>query len=130
MSFSKDIKNEILSKDIEQDCCCLAFLSGLFSSSANIEISNSLSLSLNTDLEKLCEVVDKIVKKLYGKNIAIENQKSYQIKKEDFYKIIFDDSLAYDILIDTGCLYQENGNLIKCMCSIIRENKHLKNKKS
>ena len=44
MSFSRDVKNEILSKDINEDCCCLAFLSGLFASSANIEIKNEVEL--------------------------------------------------------------------------------------
>lgn len=113
MSFSKDIKNEILSKEIEQDCCSLAFLSGLLSSSASIDLVNGLKLSLNTDLEKLCMFVENIVKKLYGKKVDITNQKSYQIKKDDYFTINFDEQLAYSILLDTGCMYQENGNMVR-----------------
>ena len=113
MSFSKDIKNEILSKEIEQDCCSLAFLSGLLSSSANIETDKNVTLSLNTDIENVCNFVRAIIQKLYGRDIAIENQKSYQIKKEDYFKINIDSDLAYNLLMDTGCLYQENGNLVR-----------------
>ena len=113
MSFSKDVKNEILSKSIEQDCCGLAFLSGILSSSANIEVDGEISLSLNTDIESLFEYLNSIVKKLYGKELGVETCKSYQIKKEDYFKITFPPSLAHQILLDTGCVALEDGKLVR-----------------
>ena len=62
MSFSKDVKNEILSKTIEDDYSCLAFLSGLFSSSASITLEPEVNLTLNTDLENLAPYVNEIIK--------------------------------------------------------------------
>lgn len=104
MSFSRDVKNEILSLDIDQDCCCLAFLSGLFASSANIELGNDVELTLNTDLENLAPYVNKIIQKMYGKQAKVEICKSYQIKKEDYFRLTFEPSLACQMLLDTGCI--------------------------
>ena len=89
MSFSKDVKNEILDKNIEQDCCGLAFLSGLLSSSANIELTDNLHLYLSTELENLAPFINNIISKLYGEEVKSEICKSYQIKKEDNETIIF-----------------------------------------
>ena len=113
MSFSRDVKNEILAKDINEDCCCLAFLSGLFSSSANIEIGQEVNLTLNTDLENLAPFVNKIVQKMYGKQAQVEICKSYQIKKEDYYRLTFEPSLACQMLLDTGCLAIKNESLTR-----------------
>lgn len=108
MSFSKDVKKEILSKPSEQDCCGLAFLSGLFSSSAKIDTKN-LTLSINTDICELTDYINSIIKKLYGEEVKAEICQKYQIKKEDYYKINFEPNLAKQILLDTGCIYLENG---------------------
>ena len=113
MSFSKDIKNEILSKKDTQDCCSLAFLSGLFSSSATIQISYKIDLYISTDLELLPKYIEDIVKRLYGSQIQIEICKSYQIKKEDYYKITFDENTSSKLLLDTGCAVIENGSLVR-----------------
>ena len=104
MSFSRDVKNEILSLDIDQDCYCLAFLSGLFASSANIKLGENVELTLNTDLENLAPYVNKIVQKMYGKQAKVEICKSYQIKKEDYFRLTFEPSLACQMLLDTGCI--------------------------
>lgn len=113
MSFSKDIKNEILSKKIEDDYSCLAFLSGLFSSSANITLSPTVNLSINTDLENLAPFVNDIVKQMYGKQAQVEICKSYQIKKTDFFRLTFEPSLAYQILMDTGCIAVKEEKLVR-----------------
>ena len=113
MSFSKDVKNEILSKNLEQDCCSLAFLSGLFSSSATIETQPKIDLVLNTDIEKLIEFISNITQKLYGQKVNAKNCKAYQIKKEDYFKINFEENLAYKLLLDTGCITLENGVYVR-----------------
>lgn len=110
MSFSKDIKNEILSKQITSDLASLAFLSGLFSSSAQIDVDN-LSLELNTDIRNLSDYINCITKKLYGDTVIEQECKSYQIKKENYYKLSFNTNTAYKVLLDTGCISTENGVL-------------------
>lgn len=113
MSFSKDVKNEILSKAIEDDYSCLAFLSGLFSSSAVITLEPEVSLTLNTDLENLAPYVNDIIKRMYGKSAEVEVCKSYQIKKEDYFKLSFEPSLACQILMDTGCIAIKEEKLVR-----------------
>ncbi len=114
MSFSKDIKNEILSKPITQDCCGLAFLSGILSSSAFICLKGDVKVSLTTDLSNLVDYINSIIVKLYGVEVKAQVCKKYQIKKEDFYTVDIPKDLAYRLLIDTGCAKIENGNLIRC----------------
>ncbi len=114
MSFSKDIKSEILSKPITQDCCGLAFLSGIFSSSASINLDGKIEVSINTDIKELVDYLNFIINKLYGMQVKAEICKKYQIKKEDYYYINFEPTLAYRLLIDTGCAKVENGNLVRC----------------
>ena len=115
MSFSKDVKIEILSKPITQDCCGLSFLSGVLSSSAKINLNGKIEISLNTDLFELVGFINSIIKNLYGIEVNAKLCKKYQIKKEDYYVINFPTDIADRILLDTGCAKVENGNLIRCL---------------
>lgn len=112
MSFSKEIKNEILSKNIEDDLGGLAFLSGLFCSSAQVEIGEKAMLSINSDLDALPNYIDKIIKKLYGQTSIVKKCDGYQIKK-DYYNISFEENLTYKLLLDTGSAKLENGKLVR-----------------
>ena len=128
MSFSKDIKNEILSNQIISDEYGLAFLSGLFSSSAQIEINNEISFMLATDLQILPDFINSITKKLYGDLFEVEICKGYQIKKQNYYKLIFNQN-SYNLLLDTGCLKLENGTMTRNMAIdeyMIKEQESLK----
>ena len=56
MSFSQNIKNEILSYKIENQCCKLAFLTGLIKTISELNLSNGkINLEFKTDNRKLFE---------------------------------------------------------------------------
>ena len=103
MSFSKQVKNEILDKPFENDCCQLAFLSGLINSCGVYDI-NPYKLRVGSDLEKLAPFIEKITKTLYGESIVISSIDNYGINKTTYHYIDFPENLAKKILFDTDCV--------------------------
>ena len=50
MSFSSDVKGELLNKEIDNDCCGFAFLAGVINTIGSLEISHGgFSFSLRTE---------------------------------------------------------------------------------
>ena len=113
MSFSREIKKEVLQKKPEDDSLWLSFLSGLFNSSAVIDVNNS-SLQLSTDLVELVDKLNEICNKMYGEIPKQEKIKGYQIKKNDFFKLTFAPHLATNILLDTGLICNIDGKMQRC----------------
>lgn len=113
MSFSRDIKEEILNFDTDDDTQCLAFLSGLMNCSAQIDIENEVSIAITTELVKLTQKVDEIVFKFYGIHINTTFFPPHQIKKEGYYKISIEGDVARRLLLDTGCVKIENANMVR-----------------
>ena len=113
MSFSKEVKKEVLLKEPQEDSLWLSFLSGLLNSSAIIDVENS-SFVLNTELNELAEKLNEVCKKIYGYVPTIENIKGHQIKKNDYFRMYFEPHLATKILIDTGLVSFENGKMQRC----------------
>lgn len=110
MSFIKFIKEEILSKEIESDCCQFAFLSGLIFSSASIEIlDGEYSLSFSCDNLKIKNFVEKIIEKKYGVGLICEKETAALLNKSESYKVSFPKMIAKDVLIDCGKLVIKDG---------------------
>ncbi len=103
MGFAKDVKDELLEREISDDCCCLAFLCGLIKSIGKIEIDNNESVVfLTTDVFGLFDYINKILKQLYGQTAIIEIVEKSIINKTTYYKIMFPKEQTKQILIDIG----------------------------
>lgn len=112
MSFSRESKEEILKVDFEDDTCALAFMSGLFHSCGQISKSgNKIYLKLVSDVDKLFAFCEKLVKKLYGDNVEVEVGDNYSINKNTYYEIRFEVEKFKRLLLDTGMIDIENGEV-------------------
>ena len=112
MSFSKEIKLEILENGFKTDKQCLAFLCGLFYSSAEFEVNDNTvnNFHIITDLTFLEKYLNSICLKLYGSS-NIKCEPTYKISSMQYYDIIVENSLAQKILLDTNVLYYKNETL-------------------
>ena len=112
MSFSKEIKREILENGFKSNKHCLVFLCGLVFSSAEYEVieNNVSDFHIITDLEFLSEYLSKAVGMLY-ENAKIEMIPTYKISNMQYYDIKIDDTTAQKILLDTKALYFDGSNL-------------------
>lgn len=103
MSFSRESKEEILKKDIEDDACAIAFMSGLFHSCGQISKSGSkLYVKIVSDVENLFNYCQKLTKRLYGNDIDAEVGDNYSINKNTYYEIVFEIEKNKQLLIDAG----------------------------
>ena len=112
MSFSRESKEEILKTNIEDDAAGIAFMSGLFHSCGQIsKINNKIYVKIVSDVEKLFDFCQKLIKKLYGDEINAEVGESYSINKNLYYEIAFDVDKNKQLLLDTGIIDIVDGQL-------------------
>lgn len=112
MSFSKEVKAEILRNGFESKKRGLAFLCGLVYSSAEYEVDgeNIKNFVIPTDVDFLLEPLKCITKDLFGKdNITIVD--AFKINKTQYYNLQFEDGLAKDVLLATKALVKTEGGL-------------------
>lgn len=111
MSFSRSSKEEILEKEFEDDACAISFLSGLFHSCGEISKNGSkIFVKIISDVEKLGQFVQKIIKKLYGGDVVAEIGENYSISKNTTYEIAFEVEKFKQLLLDVGVIdFDENG---------------------
>lgn len=103
MSFSKQVKEEILLGSIEDDDVALAFLCGVVRSIGNIEVhQGQFSIYVVTDVAPLYDYCNQILKKLYGDYAELEITEKSLINKTLYYSIKFPDHSAAQILQDIG----------------------------
>ncbi|MDD4685896.1 MAG: DNA-binding protein WhiA [Clostridia bacterium] len=88
MSFAKDTKLQILKKPLKNDCCGLAFLSGLLHSSGEFDITNK-TMSVVTDIPELGEFCNKIIMQLYGDVAKVSIDEHLKINNKTYYRITF-----------------------------------------
>lgn len=112
MSFSKEIKKEILTFKLDDDSKCLAFLSGLLNSSAHVNIDEKV-ITLTTELEEVTKVICSLLKKFYGYTPDVTSCSAYQIKKDSYFKITVSGETAISLLIDTGCAEIDKGSVVR-----------------
>lgn len=114
MGFSKEVKDEILSKNIESDCCARAFLSGLINACGVFDIKKSYQITISTDLVKLPSFIKHLIKMLYNTELDIDNLETFTINKTTYSKVVLKDDFAKRILYDTGCVVKDlNGEYIE-----------------
>ena len=112
MSFSRESKEEILRTPIEDDNCAIAFLSGLFHSCGQIsKKENKIYIKIVSDVEKLSEFCQNIVKKLYGDKVEVEIGENYSINKNTYYETAFEIEKFKQLLVDASVIDIVNGEI-------------------
>lgn len=102
LSFSKQIKEELLNKAITDDEIAISFLAGIISSIGKIEISKeNVSVNCITDVAGLYDYTNKILKMLYGDYATLEIVEKSIINKTLYYNIEFPQDKTIQILKDT-----------------------------
>lgn len=118
-SFARLAKNEILENVIENDCCILAFLSGVLRSAGELSISGgSLSAFIRTDIEELFPVVSKYIKQLYGEEAKTEIFDDFVVNKTVFYKITLPEDCTERLLFDTAVIKRDSDGTIELVGGI------------
>lgn len=110
MSFAYEAKQEILKSRVEGDNECIAFLSAIIKCAGVIGLVKGRKiLEIYTEVTNLYDKVNIIVKQYYGVDCSIEVIEDTLSDKFTRYKITIPDSVANEILNDTGIMkYQDD----------------------
>jgi len=109
MGFAKETKMQILKSPLENDCCGLAFLSGLLLSCGEYDLKNK-QVSFITDIPKLLDFCNEILLQLYGEKAVLNSEPNLNINKKSIYRITFPQKNLFEMLKDFE-LINENGIL-------------------
>ncbi|MDD2227237.1 MAG: DNA-binding protein WhiA [Clostridia bacterium] len=107
MGFAKETKKQILKNTLTNDCCGLAFLSGLINASGKFKFQNKKirKITITTEISNAFEFCKKISIQLYGiaPTCSMFDSNNSNIKKtKKTYHIIFTQDLASAMLSDIG----------------------------
>ncbi len=118
MSFSKDVKKEILDNGFSSATRALSFLCGIIYSSAEYEV-DGLKISnffISTDIDFLIDYIKQITKMLYKReDLSLEDH--FNIGQVKYYKIVVPDDLAEKILLDTKALTRDKDGFVVNTCA-------------
>lgn len=112
-SFSHNSKIEVLSKQITNDCCALAFLYGIICSTGEVIGENQPTIKITTDIEELFPYINSLLKNLYGEEAKCEIGKSFTITKTVYYDITIGENISKNLLIDCGYYSLEDGKFVR-----------------
>lgn len=111
MSFSNEVKKEILSNFPEDDCCARAFLTAVIQVTGSIIVMRSgITFSISTDNLALIDYVKQIINKIYTNKIEVEKISSKKIGKNERFEFIVPENLGNYILSDCGIVYLDKNN--------------------
>lgn len=113
MSFSSDIKADLISKPIENDCCEFAFLTAVINTIGSLEISNGgFSFSLRTDNLEIISKVSEVINNLYSDKIEELAVVTKTTGKVVMYEVDFPANVGARILRDCAIIsVGENNNI-------------------
>ena len=105
MSFAKDSKLQIIENDIEDADCAQAFLSGLLHASGTItKNSEGIRVDVVTDFKEIFPYLNKLISRLYGRELSLEISDDYIINKTTYYRIKFPVDISLEILKDCSII--------------------------
>lgn len=112
MSFSKDIKKEVLDNGFISKESRLAFLCGLIYSSAEYEVNGKevINFVIPTDVDFLVFALEQVMSDLYGFG-GLTQTDAFKINQRQYFNICFPNNLAKKVLLDTKALIETNGEL-------------------
>ena len=105
MSFASDAKLEVLSQNIDNDCCSIAFLSALIKSSGQLNIKNKgISVEIYTEIKGVYDKIKLIIEQYYGRECKLEMIDETNISKVPRYKITLPYEITDQLLKDLGVM--------------------------
>lgn len=111
MSFTTDVKNEILDGLCESDCCVLSSICACINTIGSLEINHSgKTFSVKTDNESLLTKLQMLIEKLYGKigqELTIESKVQGKIVLNE---LVVPVKIGSRVLVDCGILKLDDGN--------------------
>ena len=112
MSFSKEVKKEVLDNGFNSKECALAFLCGLIYSSAEYEVVGNevINFVIPTDVKFLIDGVKVAINLLFGRE-DITQKEAFKINQRQYFNICFPNDLARLVLLQTKALTPKNENL-------------------
>ena len=109
MSFSADIKNEILSNIIENNCCKIAYLTGLIKTISELSLKQGkLYLEFNSDNMPLLENINNNIKSLYGTVGTIQKDTDTILKKNPRFILTINNATTMALLKDCELINNQN----------------------
>ncbi len=103
MSFASDAKQEVLETKCDNECCKLALLSAIIHSSGELVIHNSEpSIHIKTDIQKIYEIVNDTLSRLYGEYAELTLDDDININKSVRYLILIPSTISKQVLFDCG----------------------------
>ena len=109
MSFSQSIKDEILSYKIENQCCKIAFLTGLIKTISEINLNaGKIYLEFKSDNKNLLEYIANLLEEMYGAKFDITIDDFYTLKKHDKFLLKLDNPTTLTLLKDCELMNNKN----------------------
>lgn len=109
MSFSFDLKKELIKMPLENECCYLSELSGILRTSADIKLEKGKFLIvLRTEHSELYEKINNILEKLYGFSVELEIAEDDSVFHGMRYEIKIEKEYATKVLEDCGILFYDD----------------------
>lgn len=109
MSFSKDVKLEILNNLSENACCKQAFLSALIKTTGEFSISNNeLMVNIKTQLQELYDIILELILP-YGLSLSMQREEESFLKLPRYRMIISGDTIK-QLLLDCKVAYINEEN--------------------
>ena len=111
MSFSSEVKEELLNIKPESDCCLLASICACINTIGSLELSHKgLSFSLKSDNVKLLEYIKDSINTIYSYKIEKLDTEVSVVGKTTLYEFVLPLELGNRILQDTGVVSLDESN--------------------
>ncbi|MBC8531368.1 DNA-binding protein WhiA [Gehongia tenuis] len=111
MSFSSEIKEELVHVGVKRSCCIRAELTALIQMAGTIHLKGMrhLALTINTENGAVARRAFSFLKKRYGIQPQIQMTEHTQPKKSHVYELMVDAEDALRVLRDTG-IVEDDGD--------------------
>lgn len=105
MSFSSEVKDEILNKPIKDECCKKAFIAGVVRGNGNLYAAgDGFCLDFKVNSERAFMQVSEYVESVYGYRIRDVEVYEDRLNKNDSFVASIRGETAENILLDLGVL--------------------------
>jgi DNA-binding protein WhiA len=112
MSYSSDVKKEIVRAEEDKKCCMIASIAGFIRMNGVVKKTEDegLSLTITTENPAIARELIKRIKEYFGVGVNLNIGKSKVLKKNRFYELtIGADNNAEQILRETGIMRVKEG---------------------